>query len=438
MTQQEAFELLKCGHNACMTGPAGSGKTYLLNQYIEYAREKKLNVAVTASTGIAATHMNGMTIHSWSGLGVRERITSSGLRAMEDNYLLRNRVRAAHILIIDEISMLHAWQLDAVDQICQHLRDDDSPFGGLQVLCSGDFFQLPPVQKKGKVPPQFAVASDAWQAADIRICYLDEQHRHADLNLSSILNEIRENNVSAHSKGLLMNRQYKKVQPEIIPPKLYIHNADVELDKIKEQKYVYLMHTTGPQFLVDALKKSCLAPEQLEIKKGAAVMFVKNNFKKGYVNGTLGKVVAFDKEQRPIVRTFDGRRIIATPTSWAIEERGIIKAEISQIPLRLAWAITVHKSQGMTLDAAEIDLSKSFVEGMGYVALSRVRTLAGLKLMGINELALQVNPSVIELDHALRQQSQKDRLYLDRLGAEKEKLQREFLEDRQPEIVIQV
>ena len=140
----------------------------------------------------------------------------------------------------------------------------------------------------------------------------------------------------------------------------------------------------GPKNLVDTIKKSCLAPERLILKKGAIVMFVKNNFNKGYVNGTLGKVIDFE-ENFPIIEIVSGEKILAGPENWKIEENDVVKAEIKQIPLRLAWAITVHKSQGMSLDAAEIDLSKSFTCGMGYVALSRVRTLAGIKLMGINK-----------------------------------------------------
>ena len=136
-------------------------------------------------------------------------------------------------------------------------------------------------------------------------------------------------------------------------------------------------------------------------------MFVKNNFDKGYVNGTLGKVIGFDEENLPIIETLRGKRIVATPASWTIEEDGVVKAEINQIPLRLAWAITVHKSQGMNLEAAEIDLSKSFVEGMGYVALSRLRQLSGLKLMGINDLSFLVKGEVLELDKNLKQMSQK-------------------------------
>jgi ATP-dependent exoDNAse (exonuclease V) alpha subunit len=188
------------------------------------------------------------------------------------------------------------------------------------------------------------------------------------------------------------------------------------------------METRGQENIAEVLKKTCLAPEKLELKKGAKVMFIKNNFDRGYVNGTLGKIIGFSDEKLPIVRTFKGENITAMPESWRIEEEDATKAEISQIPLRLAWAITVHKSQGMNLDAAEIDLSKCFLEGMGYVALSRLSALDGLKLMGINDEALLVNQEIIELDKILKQMSQEADEYVKKINIqEKRKSQKQFL-----------
>jgi hypothetical protein len=188
------------------------------------------------------------------------------------------------------------------------------------------------------------------------------------------------------------------------------------------------MEARGQENIIDTLKKTCLAPEKLELKKGAKVMFIKNNFDRGYVNGTLGKIIGFSDEKLPIVRTFRGENITAMPESWRIEEEDATKAEISQIPLRLAWAITVHKSQGMNLDAAEIDLSKCFLEGMGYVALSRLSALDGLKLMGINDEALLVNQEIIELDKILKQMSQETAEYIKKINIqEKRKSQKQFL-----------
>ena len=165
------------------------------------------------------------------------------------------------------------------------------------------------------------------------------------------------------------------------------------------------MTFSGQQDVADILRRSCLAPEKLVLKKGAQVMFVKNNFDEGYVNGTQGTVVDFDSEGFPIVKTFSGQKILARYAGWSIEEDNKVVAQISQIPLRLAWAITVHKSQGMNLDAAQIDLSKCFLEGMGYVAISRLRSFAGLKILGINDLAFCVHEKAIDMDKEFREDS---------------------------------
>jgi hypothetical protein len=210
-------------------------------------------------------------------------------------------------------------------------------------------------------------------------------------------------------KECFLARQYGNV----IPAKLYTHNdhADEvnarELAKIPGIPKAYIMTAKGHENFVHLLKKSCLAPEKLVLKKGAQVMFVKNNVSEGFVNGTMGKVIDFTERERfPIVETFDGLKIKAVPESWEIEEDGEVMASITQIPLRLAWGITIHKSQGMTLDAAEIDLGKSFVTGLGYVALTRVRNLEGIKLKSINRTALSVNEEVIEVDKKLQEMSE--------------------------------
>ncbi|MBT5016928.1 AAA family ATPase [Candidatus Peregrinibacteria bacterium] len=409
MKQNTAFRILQSGHNVYLGGSAGTGKTHLLNRFIDHLKEEMVMVGITASTGIAATHLNGITIHSWSGLGIREQLSHDDIKKLRKRHYLRQRIIDTEVLIIDEISMLSAEQLDTVDTICREFRKCDLPFGGLQVVLSGDFFQLPPVVKNG-ASPRFAYDSDVWKDMNIKICYLTEPYRQHDKKFLKILNEIRSNEVSKESLKLLEERTQQSVKKRAT--KLYTHNADVdsinyaELDKIDDDPRYYLMNSSGLDVLVDALKKHCLTSENLVLKKGAMVMFVKNNFEKGYVNGTLGKVTGFDAENFPIVKTYDGKKIKAKPVTWAIEEDDEIKAKITQIPLRLAWAITVHKSQGMSLDAAEIDLSRSFVPGMGYVALSRVKSLKGIELLGINEMSLSVDPMIIKLDKKLRQASE--------------------------------
>jgi len=454
MTQQDALDLLKLGHNVYLTGAAGSGKTYLLNQYIDYLKSHNIEVGITASTGIAATQMGGVTIHSWSGMGIRDEITPHDLVDLVRRPYLRKHYSKAKVLIIDEISMLHAHQLDMIDALCRAFKHNNTPFGGLQVVMCGDFFQLPPVTRFVKKEESdqrdlfadekerikaagidFVTQSDVWKEMSLHICYLDEQHRQDDRTFLRVLNEIRTSDVSEDTVEALTSRMNADVDGYVKPTKLFTHNADVDtinkqhLDALPGKAMEYAMSWRGRLPLVEVLKKSCLAPDILTLKVGAQVMFVKNNYEVGYVNGTLGEVIDFDATRNPIVRTFDGAEIKVSATSWEVKEENVEMAAIAQLPLRLAWAITVHKSQGMSLDAAEIDLKRSFIPGMGYVALSRVRSLKGLKLLGINQIALQVNQDVAEMDREFVSCSNESVGYLYSIPKEqKERMQQDVLD----------
>src|SRR3989344_4512894 len=368
-------------------------------------------VAITASTGIAATHMNGVTIHSWSGLGIKETITDQEIKGLMKRRYLFKRLRKTDVLIIDEVSMLKASQFDAIDKICQYFKASFMPFGWIQVVLSGDFFQLPPIEKEGAA--DFITESYAWKNLDVKICYLEGQFRHSDEKLAALLGSIRENDVEL-SKRLLAGKKVADVATFASATKLYTHNVDVdamnmqELGKIDEKEYTYDMQLYGKPEVADILKRSCLSPERLVLKKGAQVMFIKNNFDEGYANGTQGVVTDFDIMGMPIVQTLSGEKVSASKASWKIEdEEGKTVAEINQIPLRLAWAITVHKSQGMNLDSAQIDLSRCFVKGMGYVALSRLRSFDGLNVVGVNDMAFRVHEKAVAMDEQFKRDSKK-------------------------------
>jgi ATP-dependent exoDNAse (exonuclease V) alpha subunit len=412
MTQAQALTILRSGANVFLTGAAGTGKTYVLNQFISEMQAEGAKVAITASTGIAATHMGGMTIHSWAGIGIDQELDEKVWSRVGLRELRNPQISEAEILVIDEISMLHHYRLDMVDAICRRIRKSAAPFGGLQVVLAGDFFQLPPVSRRDEPAAKFAISAAVWQAMELQICYLTHQYRQDDDGYTALLNEIRDGEVSQLSIEALQSRQVDPAALATIQTQLFTTNRDV--DVINQQQLAALsnpsekftMTTKGDRELTTKLKNGCMSPEMLELKEGAAVMFVKNNYEKGYVNGTLGTVEAFSGEQRyPVIRTFDGARIVAQPESWTIQDDDRVIAEIAQVPLRLAWAITIHKSQGMSLDGARIDLSKAFVPGMGYVALSRLRNLAGLVLLGMNATALQVYPEIQELDSYLRKAS---------------------------------
>jgi len=409
MKQKEALAILAAGHNVLLTGPAGSGKTFLLNQYIAHLKKEGIGAAITASTGIAATHIGGRTIHSWAGIGIKDRLSPGDIRALTKRAYLKKQFAKTEVLIIDEISMLHAHRLDMVNKVCQAFKKNSLPFGGIQVVMSGDFFQLPPISSGGE-EAEFVYQADVWPEMDLRVCYLDEQHRQNDKKMTRILQSLRENAVSPEIVGLLKGRMHQEPKADVRPVRLFTHNVNVdsinnaELGKIDAPEFNYRMTGEGEKKLVESLKKNCLVPENLVLKKGALVMFVKNKFKDEkvvYVNGTTGTVVGFGEDDFPIVRLNSGRDILAVPESWTIDNEEKILAKINQIPLRLAWAITVHKSQGMTLEAAEIDLSRSFGYGMGYVALSRLTSLAGLYLAGINDMAYKLDPRVAAYDREL-------------------------------------
>lgn len=435
MTQADALAILKTGVNVFLTGEPGAGKTHTINAYVAYLRSCGVDPAITASTGIAATHIGGMTIHSWSGIGIRSRLTYDDIETMMRNARLVKRVKKAHVLIIDEISMLDAGTIDLVNQACRAVRKSPLPFGGMQVVLVGDFFQLPPVSRNGQAA--FAFAAEAWQAADFTVCYLSEQHRQEDPAFLDVLSAIRVGEVTEDHVALLQERQVEpSANADVILTKLYSHNADVdqmnakELQRLPGTARAFTMRAYGAPPLIEQLMRGCLSPEELSLKVGARVMFTKNNFERGYVNGTIGQISGFDSETKyPVVRLRSGKDVTAEPADWSVEMDGKPLASVVQVPLRLAWAMTVHKSQGMSLDAAYVDLSGAFAYGQGYVALSRVRSLKGLYLGGLNQRALEVDAVVAEADAAFRKASIKSEKALHKQApASREKAQQAFID----------
>ncbi|MHB8191037.1 MAG: HRDC domain-containing protein [Ferrimicrobium sp.] len=412
MRQTQALTRLINGDSVFLTGPPGAGKSYVLGEFVRHATKTGKKVAITASTGIAATQIGGMTIHSWSGLGVRDNLTRKDIDALSSKNRLERRYVTTDVLVIDEISMLSGSFLDMLDSLARAIRGADIPFGGLQLVLTGDMFQLPPINKLSP-DVDFAFHSSAWRDLDPLSCYLTEQHRQSGDALSEVLQAMRDGSFNSTHLESLNARMGVEHAGEFEPTRLYSHNVDV--DSINAQRLAliagatrnYEMDLLGPSVFIEPLQRGVLAPGHLVLKVGAEVMFVANDQAQRYANGSLGRVTDLTGTW-PIVKLSSTSRLVTVePHSWILEEDGKTKAEVRQLPLRLAWAITIHKSQGMSLDTAEIDLSRAFTPGMGYVALSRLRTISGLYLRGLNAMALNMNESIFDFDADLRRRSKR-------------------------------
>lgn len=446
MRQDDARQILLQGHNVLLTGEAGSGKSYLLESFARLKREQGCQVSVTASTGIAAAHINGTTIHNWSGIGVRHQQqleNEAALNGIADGMLERYRhaIINSNILVIDEISMLHAYQLTAVDFVVKRVRQNDTPFGGLQVILSGDFFQLPPIPGEGDGHVQFITASQAFINGEFRVCYLEELMRH-DINddLVGVLNAIRSNRVTPEHRQILNNRVGVELQAGTIAKICTLNDQadqinNARLGALPGEVHQYQQQEGGDPLILNDLRAICsnkVVP-LLRLKADSVVMFVKNDPQGRFFNGSLGRVVSFSNDGWPNVqlndRVQDGQPVPGAllhgiwPTDFFIaDENGQQLATIRQVPLRLAWAITVNKSQGMTLDAAEVNLNWVHPNsvGIGYVALSRVRSIQNLSLAlhpnharpDIHPQALVISPAALAMEERLQQLSRETQALL--------------------------
>ena len=427
--QTAASQRVLSGQNVFLTGAAGVGKSFLLRYVIqELERRYPEGVAVCAPTGIAASHVQGVTIHSWSGIGLGRGSKDTLLQKVISNGAACGRWTGAKVLVIDEISMLDSNLFDALDFIGRGVRLCPSqPFGGLQLVVCGDFFQLPPVSL-GQWGAGFAFEAAAWQGADIRTIELRTIVRQSgDTAFINLLNPVRSGVCSAATTAALAACHVDVKPPptdvngcRILPTKLYCKNANVDAENATH--LAQLPGAAVPFRAVDTVKGSPdsdnlkrlkeliekKAVGNLELKIGAQCLLTKNMPELRLVNGSRGVVVSFQEVRCdgfgvpqgqytcPVVQFDSGQRLAVQPSSFFQGGPGGALARIA-LPLKLAWALTVHKSQGMSLSRAELMLSDAFAEGQVYVALSRVTSLEGLWICGgrITQAVVKAHPSVL-------------------------------------------
>jgi ATP-dependent DNA helicase PIF1 len=392
--QETAIKVITEKKNVFISGNAGTGKSFLL----KHLKSTIPNIHLTASTGIASVNIGGQTLHSWSGIGLGllpvNKITFSGK--------VVSRVRLAKVLAIDEISMIPADVFDLVNEVCKLIRRNDRPFGGIQIILFGDFFQLPPVNG------DFCFNSKAWTELKLTNVILKKVFRQSDEVFVNLLNNIRHAILTADDIALLTERVKQKCTDAIQPTRLVSHNdqADrinkIELDKIQVPVHTFKAKYKGTdQLKIEFLKKNCVAYDTLNLKVGSHVMMLRNTYsEQGIINGSVG--IVKDISTYPIVMFENGEEILIAPEVWALEryddvlEKVVTEASIEQIPLIFSWAITIHKSQGMTLNKIRCDLSKVFTYGQSYVALSRVKTLDGLYIDDIDFNKIKTSEMIID------------------------------------------
>ena len=407
--QNKVLQHFKIGDNIFLTGSAGTGKTYLVKHIREICETNKMSIALTAMTGTAAYLIGGKTLHSWAGIGLGDKSVEELVDKIGKYPVSLMRWINTKILIIDEISMMSNILLEKLNEIGQILRSSKKPFGGIQLIFSGDFYQLPPVVKEED--SLFCFESMVWnQLIDVNVV-LDEIIRQKEPSFQKCMEEARKGKLSEESIEILNTCLGKKISDKIIPTKIYSYRENVDAinsnnlkklgSTIKTFKSNYYTKYNGKKTLLceedsylNNMKTSLQYNKYIKLSVGSQVMLTINlNSDSGLTNGSRGVVIEF-KNNFPVVLFKNGDIIEIPPYELKCD---ILNKTIyiEQIPLILAWAITVHKSQGASIDLAEIDLGSTlFTYGQGYVALSRVRNIEGLSLIAFEPRKIRAHPKV--------------------------------------------
>lgn len=431
--QKNANWYLRRGFNVFLTGPAGTGKTHSINMFKSWCQDHNKKFAVTSTTGSSALLTGGRTIHSWAGIRYGDEDVDILIQNIRQDPKVLRRWRTTQILIIDEISMLSAEIFEKLNAIGQDIRYNTKPFGGMQIVLSGDFAQLPPVKSTRK-----CFNSPIWKSTIDVTIYFRKIVRQDDRKFQKLLCNVRLGILTPKHEKMLMDRVGQDLITTttingipIKPTRLHSHKANVnsinetELQRCKaagnlqehryhaEYKYINTISRSVSdklqQLLRDNIDKNCPAESELVLVKGVQVMLTKNIWiEDGLANGSRGVVVDFqrsidepdDSKLYPVVEFLNGIVRTVVPDKWEyiFEEapEGKISVEKYQVPLLLAFATTIHKSQGMTIDLTEQDLSRCFDYGQAYTALSRVRDLSGLSLTNFSKKSIKADPEVVE------------------------------------------
>ena len=395
-SQQHAYEMFTEGKNIFISGQAGTGKSFIISKMYQHAISNNKKIQITALTGCAALllNMKATTIHSWSGIGIGEGLITKHISNIKkynklDNWLI-------DILIVDEVSMMSSTLFELLDTLGKKIRKNNKPFGGIQLVFCGDFYQLPPIENS------FCFESSLWNLTFHKTIIFTQNYRQLDTGFQNLLNEIREGNISPEGCKILLDCTKKIIENGIKPSIIYptkrladqvnqFENITLDTESNIYKSYKSINANRG--ILKELEKQKGMYDELITLKIGSQVMCIVNlDLEQGIVNGSQGIVIGFN--EFPIVQ-FKNCKMIIKPHLWKndkYENEGIY-----QIPLILSWAITIHKAQGLSLDTAMINIGSSIFEyGQTYVALSRLKTQEGLYIKSLDISKIKANPKVIE------------------------------------------
>ncbi|MNJ91349.1 ATP-dependent RecD-like DNA helicase [compost metagenome] len=395
--QADALELLRSGENVFLTGGAGSGKSFLIRQFMRELDPKEM--PILASTGAAAVLLGGRTFHSFFGLGIMDGGPDATFERASKDKRLMTRLRKVEGVIIDEISMIPGSALMIAEALSQKARESQLPWGGMRVICVGDFAQLPPVTQTGA--RDWCFLSDVWRMSGFQSVLLSHNQRVSDNHFLDVLSDVRHGLVPERVKEFL--NDHMKVHDEdhpgtrLFPRKIHADSFNQKkLGEIPEDEVVIDSIYLGSEKHIQILMKSAPVPLKLVLKLGCRVMFLQNDPQKRWVNGTRGVVTDIEAD-KITVKKEGGREVQVDKSQFALQDaEGNVMASVIQYPLTLAYATTIHKSQGATLDDLWCDLSNLWEPGHAYVALSRLRSSEGLHLIGWNPRSIIVDPKVLD------------------------------------------
>jgi len=395
--QVYALELCESGENIFLTGGAGSGKSYVIREFMKTKDRKQ--VPILASTGAAAVLLGGCTFHSFFGLGIMEGGTQATLQRLQKNKAALKRIKNVEGVIIDEISMIPGEALMVAELIAQFARVSTLPWGGMRVIAVGDFGQLPPVTRFGQ-KRDWCFLNEVWKKTGFQYCELKLNQRIHNNDFLNVLDDIREGHLTERARAFLQDRTkaHDEEQPgtRLFPRREQSENYNQKkLAEINETELIVDSIYLGEQKYIDILGKSAPVPAQLKLKIGCQILFLKNDLQKRWVNGTRGTLVGYEADHLMVKKNSSGREVKVEKISFSLlDAEANVKASVIQFPVNLAYATTIHKSQGATLDELWCDLSALWEPGHAYVALSRLRDPAGLHIVRWSPKSFITDPEV--------------------------------------------